>query len=111
MARGRPKSIKASIAARADVRLPAIFSDNMVLQQGAKVPVWGWAEEGEVVTVRFGEQIAKGKKYPTAVRALAFKWPRWTFLDLHFAFQVKDTTALQLDAFTGQSANEFPTAP
>src|SRR5437763_1058282 len=51
----------ASIAARADVRLPAIFSDNMVLQQGAKVPVWGWAEEGEVVTVRLGDQIANGK--------------------------------------------------
>ncbi|MCX8155007.1 MAG: sialate O-acetylesterase [Verrucomicrobiae bacterium] len=35
----------------ADVRLPRIFSDNMVLQQGASVPVWGWADEGEQVTV------------------------------------------------------------
>lgn len=36
---------------RADVRLPAIFSDHMVLQSGVSVPVWGWAEPGEVVTI------------------------------------------------------------
>ncbi len=38
------------------LRLPAIFSHNMVLQQGADVPVWGWANEGEVVTVSFRGQ-------------------------------------------------------
>src|SRR5690242_18475826 len=27
------------------LRLPHIFSDNMVLQQGMNVPVWGWAKE------------------------------------------------------------------
>src|SRR3974390_2708577 len=37
----------------AEVRLPAMFSDNMVLQQGMPVPVWGWANDGEVVTVKF----------------------------------------------------------
>jgi len=42
----------------ADVRLPAVFSDHMVLQQGIKVPVWGWAETGEKVTVSLGDQKA-----------------------------------------------------
>jgi hypothetical protein len=28
----------------ADLRLPSIFSDHMVLQSGKAVPVWGWAE-------------------------------------------------------------------
>ena len=37
-----------------DVRLPAIFGDNMVLQQGMKVPVWGTASPGERVSVGFG---------------------------------------------------------
>ncbi len=46
-------------AARADVKLPAIFGDHMVLQQGAKVPVWGWAEPGEKVTVSLGGQKAE----------------------------------------------------
>ncbi len=35
----------------ADVRLPAIIGDDMVLQQGKRVPIWGWAEPGETVTV------------------------------------------------------------
>ncbi len=36
----------------AAVRLPAIFSDHMVLQRDRPVPVWGWASPGETVTVR-----------------------------------------------------------
>lgn len=42
----------AAAGARADVKLPAIFGDNMVLQAGQKVPVWGTAEPGEEVEVR-----------------------------------------------------------
>jgi len=38
-------------AALPDVELPGVFGDNMVLQQGMKVPVWGTAESGEKVTV------------------------------------------------------------
>ena len=33
----------------ADVKLPKIFGDNMVLQREMPVPVWGWAEKGEKV--------------------------------------------------------------
>ena len=29
--------------ATADVRLPAVISDNMVIQADAKAPIWGWA--------------------------------------------------------------------
>lgn len=43
-------------AGRADVRLPALFSHNMVLQQELPVNVWGWADEGEEVTVQFRDQ-------------------------------------------------------
>jgi sialate O-acetylesterase len=43
-------------AARADVRLPAIFSDHAVLLSGAAVPVWGWADAGEKVEVSFAGQ-------------------------------------------------------
>lgn len=31
--------------------LPSLFSDHMVLQQGSDVPVWGWADPGEKITV------------------------------------------------------------
>ncbi|MDR2756864.1 MAG: 9-O-acetylesterase [Planctomycetaceae bacterium] len=44
---------------RADVRLPEIFASDMVLQREMKVPVWGWAEAGEKVTVSFeGQTVA-----------------------------------------------------
>lgn len=37
--------------ARADVRLPSILSDHMVLQANAEVTLWGWADAGERVTL------------------------------------------------------------
>lgn len=37
--------------AAAEITLPAILGDGMVLQQNTDAPVWGWARPGEVVTV------------------------------------------------------------
>jgi len=49
----------AALATRAEVRLPGLFSDNMVLQQEMRVPVWGWADAEERVTVTFrGKQVS-----------------------------------------------------
>ena len=42
--------------ARADVKLPAIFSDHLVLQRDTNVPVWGRADPDETVTVNFAGQ-------------------------------------------------------
>ena len=39
--------------AAAEVKLASVIGDNMVLQQGIPAPIWGWAEAGETVTVRF----------------------------------------------------------
>ena len=47
--------------AQAEVKLPRIFSSNMVLQQGIEIPVWGWAEPGERVTVQFNGATKKVK--------------------------------------------------
>ena len=35
----------------ADIKLPVLFADNMVLQQKEKVALWGWAEPGEQIEV------------------------------------------------------------
>ena len=40
--------------ARAEVRLPKVFSSHMVLQQDKPLVVWGWAQPGEKVTVELG---------------------------------------------------------
>ena len=45
--------------ARADVRLSGVFGDRMVLQRDVEVPVRGWAEPGETVTVQFGGQTIR----------------------------------------------------
>lgn len=42
--------------ARANVVLPDVIGDGMVLQRGRPVPIWGKAAASEVVTVRFGTQ-------------------------------------------------------
>jgi len=55
-------ALSLTVAARGDVKLPGLFSDHMVLQQGMRVAVWGWADEGETVTVEFRGQ----KKVTTA---------------------------------------------
>ncbi len=44
--------------ALADVKLPSIISDNMVLQQETPASVWGWADPGEKVTVKFAGKSA-----------------------------------------------------
>ena len=45
----------------ANVKLPAIFSDHAVLQQDASVPVWGWADSGEEVTISIAGQTKTTK--------------------------------------------------
>jgi sialate O-acetylesterase len=43
----------------AEVTLPAIFGDHMVLQQGSVLPIWGKASPGERVVVTLGGQSAQ----------------------------------------------------
>ena len=45
--------------ARADVHLPGIFGDHMVLEQDGKIPVWGTADTGEAITVALADHAAK----------------------------------------------------
>jgi len=42
----------------AEVRLPSVFAENAVLQRDRPLPVWGWAEPGEEVTVSLGAEKA-----------------------------------------------------
>ena len=46
-------------SSRADVRLPHIFGDHMVLQREKPVRVWGWADTGEKVTVTIESEHAE----------------------------------------------------
>ncbi len=45
-----------ALSSKADVILPKILGNSMVLQRNQPVPVWGTANMGEKVTVKFGKQ-------------------------------------------------------
>ena len=51
----------ANLPAHAQIRLPRLIRDSMVLQRDMKITVWGWAPENERASVRFG-----GKTYRSA---------------------------------------------
>ncbi|MDA2927222.1 sialate O-acetylesterase [Acidobacteria bacterium AH-259-G07] len=46
-------------AVNAEVKLPSIFGEHMVLQQGQQNRVWGWADKGEKVEVTIAGQTHK----------------------------------------------------
>ncbi|MFN5057313.1 MAG: sialate O-acetylesterase [Verrucomicrobiota bacterium] len=50
-----------TLASAADLRLPAAFSDHMVLQRDKAVAVWGWADADEEVSVEFAGQKKAAK--------------------------------------------------
>lgn len=55
-----------NLSMTAQVKLPALVGDNMVLQQKSKVNLWGWASPNEKVNIQLGWQNA-----PVAVTANA----------------------------------------
>ena len=63
--------LRAAIAAHkprllpTELRLPAIFSDHMVLQRDQPVPVWGRAQPGANVTVTLGDQTRSAQADPS----------------------------------------------
>ena len=53
--------LASGLVAQADqpLGMPSVFSDHMVLQSGARVPVWGWASPGTRVTVAIAGRQAQ----------------------------------------------------
>ena len=45
----------------AQISLPYIFSDNMVLQRGQKMPIWGFSSPNETIKVAFKKQLKETK--------------------------------------------------
>jgi sialate O-acetylesterase len=50
-----------SFAGMSEVTLPLLFKNNMVLQQGITLPVWGWAKPGEKVTVTLDKNVVSAR--------------------------------------------------
>jgi sialate O-acetylesterase len=58
-------------AALADVRLPAVLGEHMVLQRGGPVRIWGYAEDNESVRVTFrgrtASTVARNGRWEVAI--------------------------------------------
>lgn len=97
---------------QADVKLPAVFTDNMVLQRGVNVPIWGFASEGEKVTVRFKGQTvsakAKNGKWMVALKALRVGAPADLVIDGRNRIQLRNVVVGEVWICSGQSNMYWP---
>ncbi len=51
-------ALASAYTVHADVQLPRVIGNNMVLQRDKPLPIWGWDEIGQEVTVALGEASA-----------------------------------------------------
>jgi sialate O-acetylesterase len=54
-------ALVSSLAVSAQVRLPRLVRDSMILQRDAPIKIWGWASKNEKVTVKFNGRSYKTK--------------------------------------------------
>jgi sialate O-acetylesterase len=101
-----------ALTAGADVRLHGLFSDNMVLQRNAAVPVWGWANEGEKVTVEFrGQKVsatAKNGKWMVRLKKLDAGGPEELRVTGQNDITLKNVLVGEVWVASGQSNMEWP---
>lgn len=45
----------------AQIRLPRLIRDSMILQRNTKINIWGWASKGEKISVKFNNETYKTK--------------------------------------------------
>ena len=99
--------------AQADVRLPRIFTDHMVLQRDVPVHVWGWAEPGEKVTVQFAGQTvtatasAKGAWMVKLAAMKASATPQELIVKGKNSITIADVLVGDVWICSGQSNMEF----
>jgi hypothetical protein len=95
-------------SAKADVRLPALFSDHMVLQSGTNVAVWGWAAPGEQVRVSIAGQTKSATagadgKWQLKLDPLSAGGPHELTVQAANAVAVKDVLVGEVWLGSGQS--------
>src|SRR5574344_66944 len=99
-----------SIPGNAAVRLPRLISDCMVLQRDAPLNIWGWADPGEKVTVRFDGQhffTQAGTDGRWSVKLPALKAGGPYLLEVN-EIAVRDVLVGDVWLLSGQSNQETP---
>ncbi len=105
-----------TVTAKATVVPNSLFSDHMILQKGVAVPVWGHANDGEKVTVRFNGQIvsavAKGGKWMVKLAPLPYiTTPQEMTITGENKVSIKDILVGEVWLCSGQSNMERQLGP
>jgi len=100
---------------RAEVRLPAILGDNMVLQQATKVRIWGKARPGERMIVTFQnkstEAVADAKgSWQVFIGPLKSGGPAELTVKGENVLTIKNVLVGEVWLCSGQSNMEWPLA-
>jgi sialate O-acetylesterase len=61
-----------SLSLSATIKVPKIFSDNMVIQRDRPVKIWGWTERNASITIVFNGQSAKAKANKNGAWVITF---------------------------------------
>ncbi|MFO1446919.1 MAG: sialate O-acetylesterase [Opitutaceae bacterium] len=105
-----------SSQARSDVVLSALFQDHLVLQRGRPVPIWGRADPGETLTVRFHRQTvsttapADGRWIVYLEALEASREPAQLVVEGKNTVTVSDVVVGEVWLCSGQSNMEWPVA-
>jgi hypothetical protein len=97
----------------AEVKLPSVFSDHMVLQRDCAVPVWGWADSGEKVAVTIAGQTktatadAEGK-WSVKLDKLSAREPVTLTVKGRNTLTVEDVLIGEVWLASGQSNMQLP---
>ena len=97
---------------RADVKLPAMFTDHAVLQRNMPVPVWGTADPGEEVAVTIAGQTLKTKaddkgNWQVTLKPLSVGEPLTLVVEGKNRIERKDMLAGEVWLCSGQSNMEL----
>lgn len=100
------------LTGRAEVRLPRIFSDHMVIQQNQPIRVWGWANRGEKVMVALDKKqlpIITGKdgKWQLVLPAMKAGGPYTLSVKGKNQIILKDVMIGEVWLCSGQSNMQF----
>jgi sialate O-acetylesterase len=102
-----------SAGLKAEVTLPYVFSDNMVLQRDVPLRIWGWAKPGERVTVvLLGQKVttktASNGEWQVKLNAIPAGGPYEMTISGKNTLVLKNILAGDIWICSGQSNMEFP---
>jgi sialate O-acetylesterase len=99
----------------AEVKLPKVFADHMVLQRGQDVAIWGWADPGEAVEISTPFEVQKIKagddgKWMTRLKPMKAGGPIELKLKGSNEIVLKDVLVGDVWVCSGQSNMEWSVA-